>query len=217
MIFGVVDPLEVDRSDAEVAVAELALDDDQRYALASGRKRSGRNRFAHAGAFHAMERSGLECCFARRAQATAASRQTPAVRPWRARTRTPLRRSDSSEVGDDESVSRDPASESREAAYGTARTVSHLAAASLPPHRRSGRRSAPHQRCMPPSGPGFARTGIFRPAGYGRFWPYASERLPTRRRPGAPGRPRARRTRSSPLPLPSEHAPGSSHGACTAI
>src|SRR5215204_689657 len=31
---GVVDALEVDRGDAEVGVAELALDDDQRYALA---------------------------------------------------------------------------------------------------------------------------------------------------------------------------------------
>ena len=31
---GVVDALQVDRRDAEVAVAELALDDDQRHALA---------------------------------------------------------------------------------------------------------------------------------------------------------------------------------------
>jgi hypothetical protein len=31
---GVVDPLEIDAGDAEVAVAELALDDDQRYAFA---------------------------------------------------------------------------------------------------------------------------------------------------------------------------------------
>src|SRR3954451_13338212 len=31
---GVVDALEVDRADAEVGVAELALDDDQRYAFA---------------------------------------------------------------------------------------------------------------------------------------------------------------------------------------
>ena len=31
---GVVDALQVDRGDAEVGVAELALDDDQRYALA---------------------------------------------------------------------------------------------------------------------------------------------------------------------------------------
>src|SRR3954462_5565747 len=31
--FGVVDALEVDRGDAEVAVAELALDDDERNAL----------------------------------------------------------------------------------------------------------------------------------------------------------------------------------------
>src|SRR5918994_6831190 len=30
---GVVDALEIDRGDAEVAVAELALDDDQRHAL----------------------------------------------------------------------------------------------------------------------------------------------------------------------------------------
>jgi hypothetical protein len=30
---GVVDPLEVDRRDAEVAVTELALDDDQRHAF----------------------------------------------------------------------------------------------------------------------------------------------------------------------------------------
>ncbi len=33
MIFGVVDALEVDGGDAEVAVAELALDDDQRDAF----------------------------------------------------------------------------------------------------------------------------------------------------------------------------------------
>jgi hypothetical protein len=32
---GVVDALQVDRRDAEIAVAELALDDDQRYAFAS--------------------------------------------------------------------------------------------------------------------------------------------------------------------------------------
>src|SRR5918993_675847 len=32
---GVVDALEIDRRDAEVAVAELALDDDERYAFAS--------------------------------------------------------------------------------------------------------------------------------------------------------------------------------------
>ena len=34
MTLGVVDALQVDRRDAEVAVAELALDDDQRHALA---------------------------------------------------------------------------------------------------------------------------------------------------------------------------------------
>jgi hypothetical protein len=34
---GVVDALEVDRGDAEVGVADLALDDDQRAARASGR------------------------------------------------------------------------------------------------------------------------------------------------------------------------------------
>jgi hypothetical protein len=33
--FGVVDALEVDRGDAEVAVAELALNDDERHAFAS--------------------------------------------------------------------------------------------------------------------------------------------------------------------------------------
>jgi hypothetical protein len=33
-MIGVVDALEVDRGDAEVGVAELALDDDQRHALA---------------------------------------------------------------------------------------------------------------------------------------------------------------------------------------
>jgi hypothetical protein len=32
--FGVVDALQVDRSDAEVAVSELALDHDQRHAFA---------------------------------------------------------------------------------------------------------------------------------------------------------------------------------------
>ena len=32
---GVVDPLEIDRGDAEVAVAELALDDHERHAFAS--------------------------------------------------------------------------------------------------------------------------------------------------------------------------------------
>ena len=35
MISAFVDALEVDRGDAEVAMAELALDDDQRYAFAS--------------------------------------------------------------------------------------------------------------------------------------------------------------------------------------
>jgi hypothetical protein len=34
MIVGVVDALQIDRRDAEGAVAELALDDDQRHALA---------------------------------------------------------------------------------------------------------------------------------------------------------------------------------------
>jgi hypothetical protein len=32
---GIVDPLQVDRSDSEIAVAELALDDDQRHAFTS--------------------------------------------------------------------------------------------------------------------------------------------------------------------------------------
>jgi hypothetical protein len=35
--FGVVDALEVDRRDAEIAVPELSLDDDQRHALARRR------------------------------------------------------------------------------------------------------------------------------------------------------------------------------------